>query len=104
MMLHVPPLQRALMALILVGMLVLSAIRPAYAASGAWVPSGDGDWDVNANWNPGPFPNGTNDDAVFGAVNAGPATVTIRNNNITTNQITFDSPSRTQLSVRAGAR
>ncbi|MDW8212835.1 MAG: Ig-like domain-containing protein [Roseiflexaceae bacterium] len=91
MMHHVPAPWRALMALILVGMLALSAIRPVYAASGAWVPSGDGDWDINAHWNPGPFPNGTNDNATFGAVNAGPATVTIRNTNITTNQITFDS-------------
>lgn len=82
---------RALMALIITGTLIISAIRPVYAASGAWVPSGDGDWDVNANWNPGPFPNGASDNAAFGAVNAGPATVTIRTNNITTNQITFDS-------------
>lgn len=82
---------RALMTLMITGALALSAIRPAYAASGAWVPSGDGDWEVNTNWNPGPFPNAAGDNATFGAVNTGPATVTIRNNNITTNQITFDS-------------
>jgi hypothetical protein len=82
---------RALMTLALIGMLATSAIRPVYAASGAWFLSGDGDWDVSSNWNPGPFPNNTNDDATFGAVNTGPATVTIRNTSIATRQITFDS-------------
>jgi hypothetical protein len=83
--------RRVLLALILFGMFALNAIRPVYAASGAWIPSGDGDWEVNANWNPGPFPNGANDDVTFGATNTAPATVTIRNNNMTTRQITFDS-------------
>src|SRR5206468_1018930 len=87
------------------GLVAMSAINSAYAASATWNGNSNNTWSVSSNWSASPAP-GVNDTATFSN-----SAVTVNNNTnidlsaagITISNIVFDTSSAASYTIGTGA-